>query len=241
MAQSILENRVREQIFADPQQENYVCTAGTKNLNRFLDTGRLNKAFAVLSDCSVYCKGRFTVQKNGAPAAKRLAEYRVDIPEISSVKHIRAWRYWLLGLSIFFLLLAALMPFVVPLLQKLARPRLVTLTPAIDAIVCGLLGLVFLLLFFLHRTTLLQISYPRGKIRLNANKLPPAEERVFVKKLRALLAAWDEYVEQQRYNDAYTQVFDQAYDQAYSQGYRSGYSQAYAPGYVQGYQSGYST
>ena len=98
MAQPIIEKRVREQIFADPQQENYICTAGTKYMNRFLESGRLGKAFAVLSDCSVYCKGRFLVQKKGAPPAKRLAEYRVDIPEISSVKHVRTHHSWLLVL-----------------------------------------------------------------------------------------------------------------------------------------------
>ena len=234
MAQPIIEKRVREQIFADPQQENYICTAGTKYMNRFLESGRLGKAFAVLSDCSVYCKGKFLVQKKGAPAAKRLAEYRVDIPEISSVKHVRTHHSWLLVLSILFLILAPLMPVVEPLINKMIRPKKLPLTPWIDAVVCLLIAGVFCLLFFLHRKTLLQISYSRGKISLDAGKLPPAEERTFVKKLRTLLAAWDEYVEQQRYQDTYTQVFDQAFDH----GYQSGFNQAYTPGYVQGFQSG---
>lgn len=233
MANMDLESQVREQVFADPTQENYVCTAGQASLKQYLHSGKLDKGFAVLSDFSVYCKGKCLVQKKGESPRKRLVEYRIDVPDIAGVKYVRRNPSWLLSLCYFFLILAP----VVLILELLTHfSESTSLTPIIDVVVCLLLSACFGLIYLLHRKNYLQITYSRGAISLNANDLPDTEERLFVKNLRALLSAWDAYVEQQNYKSTY----NQAYDQAYSQGYQSGYNQAYAPGYVQGYNSGYA-
>lgn len=218
MAMMDVESHVRQQIFADPEQENFVCAVGQSALKQYLNSGRLGRGFAVLSDFSVYCKGRCLIQKRGSSAHNRLVEYRIDVPDIAGVKFVRRNPSWLLSLCYFFLILAP----VVLILELLTHYSASTsLTPILDVVICLLLSGCFGLIYLLHRKTFLQISYSRGSISLDATALPETEVRLFARNLRALLSAWDAYVEQQSYQD----VFSQAYAQSYS----SGRSQANAP------------
>ena len=142
-------------------------------------------------------------------------EYRIDVPDIAGVKYVRRNPSWLLSLCYFFLILAP----VVLILELLTHFSASTsLTPIIDVVICLLLSGCFGLIYLLHRKTYLQISYSRGSISLDATGFPEAEEQLFVRNLRALLSAWDAYVEQQSYQETYSQAYAQSYPQGYAPG-----------------------
>ena len=204
MAMMDVESQVRQQIFADPEQERFVCAVGQSALKQYLNSGKLASGFAVLSDFSVYCKGKCLIRKRG------------DSPHnIAGVKYVRRNPSWLLSLCYFFLILAP----VVLILELLTHFSASTsLTPIIDVVICLLLSGCFGLIYLLHRKTYLQISYSRGSISLDATGFPEAEEQLFVRNLRALLSAWDAYVEQQSYQETYSQAYAQSYPQGYAPG-----------------------
>ncbi len=235
MAQSSLETQIRRQIFADPDQEVIESILGKPQLIKFLKDGKLSSAFAVLSNLSVYCKGRCRVKKKGASAQNRLVEYRIDISEISDVRHIRRNPSWLLTFCYFFLILApALM-----LLELLADfGSSLHLSPILGMLVCLLIAGVFALIYFLRKKVYLQISYSNGSISLDSANLPETEERAFVAQLKQQLAEWDEYVERQQYSQTYNQAYNQAFNQAYHQAFNDGYNQGSSQGYQYGYQQG---
>lgn len=235
MAQTNLESRVRQQIFADPDQEVIESVVGKSQLVKFLNYGKLSRAFAILSNLSVYCKGRCMIRKKGTSPQTRLVEYRIDISEISDVRLVRRNPSWLLTICFFFLILApALM-----LLELLAGfGSKWNLSPVLGMIVCLMFAGFFALLYFIRKKVFLQISYTNGSISLDSAYLADAEERAFIAQLKQQLAEWDEYVEKQQYsqtyNQAYNQAFNQAYQQAFSEGYNQGSSQGYQYGYRQG-------
>lgn len=208
MSKPFEDARIRECIFADPQQERYICTAGTASLQSYLDKKKLDKGFAVLSDYSVYCKGFWRVRKKNQPESNRLIEYRIDVPEIAGVKFVRRDPSWLLGLCLFFLTLAP----VLLLLDFIPNfSKRFPLTPVVDAAVCLLLGLCFLLFFLLHRKKLIQISYSNGSVLLDGTGIPVEEQTFFVRKLRELLSVWDAFVQQQNAPTSRVQAFDGGY------------------------------
>ena len=215
MAMMDVESQVRQQIFADPEQERFVCAVGQSALKQYLNSGKLASGFAVLSDFSVYCKGKCLIRKRGDSPHSRLVEYRIDVPDIAGVKYVRRNPSWLLSLCYFFLILAP----VVLILELLTHFSASTsLTPIIDVVICLLLSGCFGLIYLLHRKTFLQISYSRGSISLDATGFPEAEEQLFVRNLRALLSAWDAYVEQQSYQETYSQAYAKSYPQGYAPG-----------------------
>ena len=235
MSASSLESRIRQQIFADPDQEILESAVGKPQLMKYLQEGKLSNPFAVLSNYSVYCKGRCLVRKKGVAPQKRLVEYRIDISEISDIRHVRRNPSWLLTFCYFFLILApALM-----LLELLAGfGSSLHLSPILGMLVCLMLAGIFALIYFLRKKVYLQISYTNGSVSLDSAFLPEAEEHAFVAQLKQQLAAWDEYVERQQYNQTYNRAYNQAFNQAYQQAFSEGYNQGSNQGYQYGYQQG---
>lgn len=235
MSQFSLEDQVRQQMFADPDQEVLESVVGKPQLVKYMKGGKLSHAFAVLSNLSVYCKGRCRIRKRGASPATRLVEYRIDISEISDVRHVRRNPTWILSFCFFFLILAP----AVMLLELLGDVgKSLNLSPILGMLVCLLLAGIFALIYFLRKKVFLQISYTNGSISLDSAYLPDTEERAFVAQLKQQLAEWDEYVEKQQYNQTYNQAYNQAFNQAYQQAYSEGYNQGSSQGYQYGYQQG---
>ena len=237
MANASLEAAVRQKIFADPKQENYLCAAGSPHLIKYLSSGKLSQGFAVLSDFSVYCKGSCLVRKKNTPQKKRLVEYRMDISEISDVRCVHTSQNWLLAVCYFFLILA---PVLMVLELAVGLGKRWSLSPLLGGLVCLLIAGVFALIYFLRKKTFLRISYTNGSVSLDAGQIPEKETHDFIRQLRQLLADWDAYVEQQSYNQAYNQVYSQAYTRAYSEGYDQGSSEGFSYGFNQGSSQGYS-
>lgn len=235
MSQFSLEDQVRQQMFADPEQELVESVVGKPQLVKYMKNGKLSHAFAVLSNLSVYCKGRCRVRKRGAAPITRTVEYRIDISEISDIRHVRRNPTWILSFCFFFLILAPAV-MLLELLGDIGKD--IHLSPILGMLVCLLLAGIFALIYFVRKKVFLQISYSNGSIGLDSAYLPDTEERAFIAKLKQQLAEWDEFVEKQQYNQTYNQAYNQAFNQAYQQAYSEGYNQGTSQGYQYGYQQG---
>lgn len=183
MAQSNLEERLRGEIFLDASEQ-FLCVAGSPQLNAYLDKGKTGKGFAVLSDQAVYCKGKCSVSRDRRHYATRNTDFRLDLREFQALKYLQRHNQVLLTLGFFFLLLGPALL----LLDKLTGFGANTvLNPTLDAVICVLLAGVFLLLYSIHKKTLLELIHTNGSLCLNLRDLPEKEERLLIRYLRAYL------------------------------------------------------
>ena len=185
MAQPNYEEQIRGEIFLDPDEQ-YLCTAGTPQLERFLTKGKVGSGFAVLSDRAVYCKGKCSVSSDRSSYKLQETDYRIALEDFQGMKYLRKRNQVLLALAFFFLLLGPALY----LLDKLTGFGARTvLNPTLDAGICLLLSGFCFLLFSIHRKTLLELVHSAGSIALDLRDLPQKEERLFVRYLRAYLNA----------------------------------------------------
>ncbi len=183
MAQPNLEERVRGEIFLD-QNEQLLCTAGSQQLDRFLDTGKQRKCFAVLSDRAIYCKGKCSVSRDRRHYYTRLTDFRIDLEEFQGLKYLTRKSQTLLALAFFFLLLG---PTLLLLEKLLGFSEQTVLNPTLDAVICVLLAGIFFLLYSIHKKTMLELVHTNGSLGLDLRDLPEKEERLFIRYLRAFL------------------------------------------------------
>ena len=183
MAQPINEEQIRGEIFLN-QDEQYLCTAGSLQLERFLSKGKLGRCFAVLSDQAIYCKGRCRVSRDRRHYTTRKTDFRIDLEEFQNVKYIRRKKPFLLSLACFFLLLG---PTLLLLDKAVEFGKDIALNPTLDAAICILLAGVFFLLYSIHQTTFLELLHTNGAICLDEKPLPDKEERLLIRYLRAYL------------------------------------------------------
>ena len=183
MAQPINDEQIRGEIFLN-RDEQYLCAAGTAQMERFLNKGRLGKCFAVLSDQAIYCKGRCRVSRDRRHYVTKSTDFRIDLEEFQGLKYLRRKKPALLSLAFFFLLLGP----VLVLLDKLVNfGEGIVLNPVLDAALCILLAGIFFLLYSIHQKTLLELLHTNGAICLDVRVLPEKEERLLIRYLRAYL------------------------------------------------------
>ena len=183
MAQSNHEERVRGEIFLEPE-EKLLCTAGSQDLEQFLAKGKTGRSFAVLSDRAIYCKGRCRVSRDRRKYQSKNLDFRIDLEEFQGLKYLQHKNQVLLTLAFFFLLLG---PTLV-LLDKLSHfGDGIVLNPILDGAVCVLLAGVFFLLYSIHKQNLLELLHTNGSICLDLRAIPEKEERLFIRYLRAFL------------------------------------------------------
>ena len=183
MAQSNLEEQIRGEIFLDASEQ-YLCAAGSPQLNEYLTKRKAGKGFAVLSDQAVYCKGKCSVSRDRRHYASQNTDFRLDLREFQALKYLQRRNPVLLTLAFFFLLLG---PALV-ILDKLTQfGEGIVLNPTLDAVICLLLAGVFFLLYSIHKKTLLELIHTNGSIGLNQHDLPEKEERLLIRYLRAYL------------------------------------------------------
>ena len=183
MAQPINEEQIRGEIFLN-QDEQYLCAAGTSQMERFLSKGKLGRCFAVLSDRAIYCKGRCQVSRDRRRYSTEKTDFRIDLEEFQGVKYLRRKKPVLLSLAFFFLLLG---PVLVLLDMLVNYGDGIVLNPILDAAICILLAGVFFLLYSIHQTTQLELLHTNGAICLDERALPEKEERLLIRYLRAYL------------------------------------------------------
>lgn len=188
MPQSNLEERVRGEIFLDAD-EKLLCVAGSRQLDAFLDRGKLGKCFAVLSDRAVYCKGKCTVSRDRHAYQSKQTDFRLDLEEFKDLKILPKRNQIFLALAFFFLLLGPTLL----LLDKLSNFAVagIVLNPILDAVVCLLAAGVFFLLYSIHQKTLLELLHTNGSIGLDLRCMPQKEERLLIRYLRAFLNSRD--------------------------------------------------
>lgn len=183
MSQSILEEKVRDDIFLEPD-EKLLCVVGREQLKNYLMNEKHKKCFAVLSDRAVYCKGKCTVSRDRRFYQTVKTNFRLDLEEFKDIKYLPQNNQVLLSLTFFFLILGP----VLLLLDKLTHYGTKSFfTPRLDAIICILLAGVFYLLYSIHRKTLLELLHTNGSISLNQSYLPQKEARTLIRYLRAFL------------------------------------------------------
>lgn len=181
MAKPINEEQIQGEIFLN-QDEQYLCAAGTPQLERFLEKGKLGSCFAVLSDRAIYCKGKCRVSRDRRHYTTQKTDFRIDLEEFQGVKYLRRKQPVLLSLAFFFLLLGP----VLVLMDKLVNfSEGTVLNPILDAAICILLAGVFFLLYYIHQKNLLELVHTNGALCLDANALPEKEERLLIRYLRA--------------------------------------------------------
>lgn len=191
MAQPINEEQVQGEIFLD-RNEQLLCTAGSDQLARFLEKGKLGKCFAVLSDRAIYCKGTCRVSRDRRRYTTKKTDFRIDLEEFHGLKYLRQKQPVLLSLAFFFLLLGP----VLLLLDKLVNfSDGIVLNPTLDAAICILLAGVFFLLYNIHQKTMLELLHTNGAICLDERALPEKEERLLIRYLRAYLNSRDSRLE----------------------------------------------
>ena len=183
MAQPINEEQIRGEIFLN-RDEQYLCAAGTAQMERFLNKGKLNRCFAVLSDQAIYCKGTCQVSRDRRHYTTKKTDFRIDLEEFQGVKYLRRKKSFLLSLAFFFLLLG---PTLVLLDMLVNYGDGIILNPTLDAVICILLAGVFFLLYSIHQKTLLELLHTNGAICLDEKALPDKEERLLIRYLRAYL------------------------------------------------------
>lgn len=183
MAQPINEEQIRGEIFLN-QDEQYLCAAGTSQMERFLSKGKLGSCFAVLSDRAIYCKGKCSVSRDCRHYNTKKTDFRIDLEEFQGVKYLRRKKPVLLSLAFFFLLLG---PVLVLLDMLVNYGDGIVLNPILDAAICILLAGVFFLLYSIHQTTQLELLHTNGAICLDERALPEKEERLLIRYLRAYL------------------------------------------------------
>ena len=183
MSKINLPDLAKQQIFADPQYENFECAAGAPQLRKYLTTGKLSKCFAVLSNISLYCKGECYIQKPNQKRQKRLVDYRIDISDISRVSHVQSSKVWLFVLCLLFGLLA---PAIIILDRVTGFGETSVLNPLLDAGICALLAIFFALEYSLRKKKLLQFTYSNGSITLDTKHFDAKEELLLVKRLNVL-------------------------------------------------------
>lgn len=183
MPQLINEERLRGEIFLEPD-ERLLCVAGSKQLEAFLEKGTRRKCFAVLSDRAVYCKGKCTVSRDRSYYQTGQTDFRLDLEEFKDLKYLKKRNKLLLTLTFFFLLLGP----VLLLLDKITNyGEGIAFDPLLDAVISLLLAGVFYLLYIIHQRTLLELLHTNGSIGLDQRYLPPKEERLLIRYLRAFL------------------------------------------------------
>jgi hypothetical protein len=183
MAQPIQEERVQGEIFLEPN-EKLLCAAGSKQLQRYLNNGKLGRCFAVLSDRAIYCKGKCSVSRDRRHYTTKKTDYRIDLEEFQGVKYLRQKNPVLLSLTFFFLLLG---PTLVLLDKLIGFGENTILNPTLDAAICILLSGVFFLLYSIHTKTQLELMHTNGALCLDVRALPEKEERLLIRYLRAFL------------------------------------------------------
>ena len=183
MAQPINEEQIRGEIFLN-QDEQYLCAAGTSQMERFLSKGKLGSCFAVLSDRAIYCKGKCSVSRDRRHYNTKKTDFRIDLEEFQGIKYLRRKQPVLLSLAFFFLLLG---PVLVLLDMLVNYGDGIVLNPILDAAICIRLAGVFFLLYSIHQTTQLELLHTNGAICLDERALPEKEERLLIRYLRAYL------------------------------------------------------
>ena len=183
MSQPIKEEQIQGEVFLN-QDEQYLCAAGSTQLERFLAKGRLGSGFAVLSDRAIYCKGRCSVSRDRRRYTTQKTDFRIDLEEFQDVKYVRRKKPFLLSLACFFLLLG---PSLLLLDKAIGFGKNIVLNPLLDAAICILLAGIFFLLYSIHQKTFLELLHTNGAICLDEKPLPDKEERLLIRYLRAYL------------------------------------------------------
>lgn len=184
MAQAIAEE-IRSEIFQDPKEQ-HLCTAGSRQLDRYLESGRSKRGFAVLSDQALYCKGNWYVSRDRRRYRKQKTNFRLELSEFQGMKTQQRRIPLLLVLALMFLLLG---PAVLLLDQVTGFGEHTVLNPALDAVISLLLAGIFFLLYSIHRRSLLVLLHTNGALGLDENHVPEKEEKLLVRYLRAYLNA----------------------------------------------------
>lgn len=188
MPQAINEERVRGEIFLEPD-EKLLCVVGSRQLENYLEKGTRKKCFAVLSDRAVYCKGKCTVSRDRHFYQTKQTDFRLDLEEFKDLKYLPQRNQILLSLTFFFLILAPALL----LLDKLSGfGERVAFNPTLDAVICLLFAGVFYLLYSIHQKTLLELLHTNGSVGFDQSCLPQKEERLLIRYLRAFLKDRDD-------------------------------------------------
>jgi hypothetical protein len=187
MPQAINEERVRGEIFLEPD-EKLLCVVGSQQLENYLEKGTRKKCFAVLSDRAVYCKGKCTGSRDRRFYQTKQTDFRLDLEEFKDLKYLPKRNQVLLSLAFFFLLLGP----VLLLLDKLTNFGAgIAFNPTLDAVISLLAAGVFFLLYSIHQKTLLELLHTNGSIGLDQSCLPQKEERLLLRYLRSFLNSRD--------------------------------------------------
>ena len=171
-------------LFEDPQEENLLCIAGARQLERFLQKGKAKKSFAVLSDRRFYLM-HSSYRVLGGRIRKEKGSQWIDTLGLRRVSIITRQSSWLLALCFFFLLLAPVMV----LLDLIADiGEYTALTPLLDAVVSLLLAAVCFLLYSSSKQRLLTVAGKEGVFAIDSQNLLKQEEEALIRSLRSCIA-----------------------------------------------------
>ena len=183
MAQPISQEKIRGAIFDDPSEQ-YLCVAGSKQMEKFVRSGKPKKGFAVLSDRAIYCKGTCQVSRDRRKFRKDTRGRRIGLDDFEGMKYLQQKNPVLLTLAFFFLLLG---PALLLLDKVLSFGERIALNPTLDGVICILLAGVFFLLYLIHKKNLLELLHTNGSLGIDTQFLPPKEEKLLIRYLRAYL------------------------------------------------------
>lgn len=155
--------------FMNPK-EKLVCVLGNSYAQNFLSTGGLFNGFSVVSDKRVYFKGNTYWIQNGRPQKMREAK-TVDLKDVTGTGQRTFTKPGFIALAILGLLLIII--------------GIGLGTPDSTIITLGVIfAVLFTILFFVTRITLITIEFAGGCIAFNVRWFPHSEVDNFQRQLR---------------------------------------------------------
>lgn len=165
-----MDSRMFESTFVS-RDEKLVAVMGNNAAQNFLSTGTLGNGFAVLSNRRVYFRGKCIVSEGGH-TSYQLEERIVDVDDVSSTGFIYRKPIGLIVMAVIFGILAFVMLMIA--LDERHNEELLMIFGA-SALVCVL----SIVMYFLKRQVLFQISFAGGSICFRVSWYSPEEIESF--------------------------------------------------------------
>ena len=174
--------------------EKFVCALGNSLVENFLLSGTLSKGFAILSDKRVYFKGKvFTRRGKGFTVTNE--ERVVDVKDVTGTGFVHQKHTSVLIFGIVALVVAAI-AFLLSMPDNEWR-YLWDITVSADtlqgvAVLTGAIGIASIVMYFVSRGTLFEITFAGGAISFDTRLINQQEIQTFQRNIRLAKDAAEE-------------------------------------------------
>lgn len=176
------DNDKYRKIFVD-SNEQFVGALGNSYLQNFLLSGSISNGFSVISNRRVYFNGT-TFYLNNGQFTKQTESKIVDLKDVTGSGTIAINPVKFLALGLLFMILGVILFFVAIGSAASGASGAGPGVMLLAGLPIGIVGIVFLVVYFKKKMTLLKIDFAGGCIAFNIKWYPPAECDAFQRSLR---------------------------------------------------------